>query len=278
MLRFIVAATALIVSGTVSAQTLDRIKETGQLNIGFRTDAAPLSYVNAQGLPAGYSPLICDRIAQKIANELKMKDLNATFVAVGAKDRFDKVASGDIDLHCGAATITMARREIVDFSIPTYVDGTSLLLPKDAGENLSDLTGKKVGMRNGTTTQQAVENSFKSAGIDSELIRFNDHQAGFQAMIDGEIDAYFADQSILLVNFVAGGMSDRFKMTDQILTIEKHGLAIARGDTEFRHLIDSVISGLYRDGSMRAFFDKALPGVQPGPALEALYIVGPTLP
>lgn len=277
-MRLLPLIVTLVLAPPLAAQTLDRIRDTGQMNIGFRSDAAPLSYVGPDGKPAGYSPLICDRIAQAVAGELGLETLNATFLPVGAKDRFDKVAAGEVDLHCGAATITLTRRETVSFSIPTYIDGTALVLPADASETLSDLAGKKVGMRSGTTTEQAVRNSFAAAGIDAEMVPFVNHQDGIRAMIGGEIDAYFADQSILMANFVAADMAGRFKMNDQILTLEKHGLAMARGDEDFRLFVDRVLSDMYADGTMRAIFEKALPGVSPGQALEALYLVAPTLP
>ncbi len=264
--------------GSSQAQTLDRIRQTQQINIGFRADAVPLSYLNDEQKPAGYSVLICDQVVQAIATELNLENLNASFLTVDTSDRFDRIASGDIDILCGAASITLSRREIVDFSIPTYVDGTSLLLPKDAGENLSDLAGKKVGLRGKTTTENAVRNSLAQAGIEAQIVPFADHKAGFQAMAASEIDAYFADQTILLINFAAGGLQDRFKMSDQILTLEKHGLAIARGDDEFRLLVDRILSRMYADGTMEELFKKMLPGIEPGRALQALHLIAPTLP
>lgn len=268
----------VLMAGSSQAQTLERIQQTKQINIGFRADAVPLSYVNDSGKPAGYSVLICDHLAQAIATELNLEDLNATFLTVDTSDRFDRVASGEIDILCGAASITLTRREKVDFSIPTYVDGTSLLLPKDAGENLSDLVGKKIGLRGQTTTETAVQNSLQQAGIEAQIVPFVDHKAGFQAMAAGEIDAYFADQTILLINFAAGGLQEKFKMSDQILTLEKHGLAIARGDGDFRLLVDRVLSRMYADGTMEELFKKTLPGIEPGRALQALHLIAPTLP
>ncbi|GGH26273.1 amino acid ABC transporter substrate-binding protein, PAAT family [Cribrihabitans marinus] len=277
MRKTLLALAATLLACGASAQTLDRIKQTGAVNFGIRPDAAPLSFVGADGQPDGYTPAICDRIAQALADVLEIEELTANFISVSADERFDKVASGELDLLCGAATITLPRREIVDFSVPVYVDGASLVVPRDAGENLSDLAGKRVGFRSGTTTEEAVRNSFENAGIEAELIPFQAHPAGFQAMIDGALDAYFADQSILLVNFVSAQMSEEFKMSDQILTVEKQGLAMARGDTEFRLFVDTVLSELYADGTMREIFREALPGIRPGPALEAMYLIAPTL-
>ncbi len=267
---------ALLASG-VAAQTIDRIKENGEIRFGFRTDAAPLSFVDDQGRPAGYSPLICDQIARAVADELQIEGLNAQFVPVEPNNRFDMVAEGKVDLLCGAATITLKRREKVDFSIPTYVDGASVLLPNESGTDLKSLTGKKVGMRSGTTTEEAVYNSFGSAGIEVSLVRFASHPDGINALRSGEIDAYFADQSILLVNYIAAGMAGEFKLSQEILTIEKHGLAMARGDSEFRLMIDGILSQMYADGKMEQIFSSTLPGVEPGAALRALYVIAPTL-
>lgn len=270
-------ATALLAL-PATAQTLERIRATGELKLGYRTDAAPLSFADAQGQPAGYSPLLCAGIAQAIANRLQMSDLLATFHAVGATDRFDKVASGEIDLLCGAATITLSRRELVDFSVPVYVDGTAVMLPKEAPDDLQALIGKKVGVRRGTTTQAALNNTIASLGVEAEVIRFTDHRAGLAAMQNGEIDAYFADQSILFFLAYSSEGVQSFKVTGNILTIEKQGLAMARGDADFRLLVDAAISDMFADGTMQDLFQRALPGADPGVAIQAMNLLSPTIP
>jgi polar amino acid transport system substrate-binding protein/glutamate/aspartate transport system substrate-binding protein len=261
-----------------TAQTLERIKQTGELKLGYRTDAAPLSFTDDRGQPAGYSPLLCAGVAQAIANKLQMSDLLATFHAVDATDRFDKVASGEIDLLCGAATITLTRREQVAFSVPTYVDGAAAMLPKDASDDLTTLIGKKVGVRSGTTTLDALENTLTTAGVTADVVKFADHKAGLAAMQKGEIDAYFADQSILFYLAYRDDGTQLFKVTGNILTIEKHGLAMARGDADFRLLVDSAISDMFADGTMEDLFNRALPGAEPGAAIKAMHLLSPTIP
>ncbi|MFT7596694.1 MAG: polar amino acid transport system substrate-binding protein [Paracoccaceae bacterium] len=262
----------------VSAQTLERVRATGELKLGFRADAAPLSFLDQNGKPAGYSPLVCSGVAQAIANKLQITDLVATFHAVDATDRFDKVASGEIDLLCGAATITQKRREIVDFSVPIYVDGTAVMLPKDADTDLTKLAGKKVGVRSGTTTQEALGNTLAGDNITADVIRFADHRAGMAALKNGEISAYFADQSILFFLLHSSDAAQSFKVTGEIMTIEKQGLAMARGDADFRLLVDSAISELFENGTMEDLFGRALPGAEPGAAIRAMHLMSPTIP
>lgn len=270
--------TAVVTAMPAWAQTLERIKETKQLNIGYRIDAPPLSYAQSDGQPAGYSPLICVGLAQEIANKLEMADLEVVFQPVDTKNRFEKVASGEIDLLCGASTITLGRRELVDFSVPTFVDGAAVLLPNDAGAGLSDLAGKKVGVRTETTTERALATSLGAAGVEATTERFADHDAGLEALIDGQIDAYFADQSILMYSFFSKNMSEDFLFPEQLLTLEKHGLAMAKGDSDFRLLVDSMLSDMFANGSMQKYFSDAFPGAKPGQATQAMYLLSPTLP
>lgn len=273
----LVAATCVAAAGA-SAQTLERIQETKTLKFGFRTDAPPLSFQDSEGRPGGYSVLLCAQLGQAIANVLGMKELSAEFVPVTAEERFDKVAKGEVDLLCGASTITMTRRDLVDFSIPTYIDGTAVMLPKGGESNLAALGGKSVGVRKGTTTQQALVNTLQSAKIDAKVVEFDSHDAGLKAMEGGELAAYFADQSILLYLNAGSEKRDEFNVMDRLLTVEKHGLALARGDAEFRQLVDGALSGLYANGTMLKLFKETLPGAAPGQAMQALYLIAPTLP
>jgi polar amino acid transport system substrate-binding protein/glutamate/aspartate transport system substrate-binding protein len=279
MFRTILFAAAMAVAATsVPAQTLERIKETKSLKLGFRTDAPPLSYLATDGGPAGYSVALCGALGQAIANVLEMEELNAEFVPVTAQDRFEKVASGEIDLLCGAATITMTRRELVDFSIPTFVDGAAVMLPKGAAANLTALSGKKVGVRKGTTTLEALTNTLAGAKVDTEVVEFDNHVEGMNAMMAGDLAAYFADQSILLFLKYSTEGAESVNVMDRLLTVEKHGLAMARGDTEFRFLVDGALSGMYANGTIPGLYAEALGVAHPGIATQALFLIAPTLP
>lgn len=268
---------ALLLPAAVQAQTLERIKDTGQLVLGFRTDAAPLSFLG-DNQPDGYTPIVCYALAAKIGASLGLENLEVVFKPVTTQNRFDEVADGNIDLLCGAATITLARREIVDFSVPVYVDGTVVAVKKNGPESLAALAGEKVGVRAATTTFDALENSLKAANITAEIVTFDDHQNGMAALEQDEIAAYFADQSILMNMVVQSEMAADLMVFDQLLTVEKHGLAMARGDTEFRLVVDSGLSELFAEGAMQQAFERALPNVKPGLGLQAMYLLSPTRP
>ncbi|HRW16177.1 amino acid ABC transporter substrate-binding protein [Amaricoccus sp.] len=275
--HLLAAAFACLATLPAAAQTLDRIRDTGELRIGYREDAAPLSYAGEAGLPSGYSVLICDAIAEHLAMQLGTR-VKPTHVLVGAEDRFDAVVEGRIDLLCGAASITLDRREIVDFSLPVFVDGAAVMLPADAPHEFEALAGKKIGVRAGTTTEIILRNSLAAKAMEAEVVPLENHTEGLAALEEGRIDAYFGDQSILFALYFASDMAESFVVSDNTLTVEKQGLALTRGDSDFRLAVDRAISDLFLSGRMADFFRESFPGAQPGLALEALFLLGPDLP
>jgi polar amino acid transport system substrate-binding protein/glutamate/aspartate transport system substrate-binding protein len=274
----LVLVAALHAAVPAAAQTLDRLRESGEIRLGYRTDAEPLSFADPEGLPAGYAVLVCERIADHLAEALDLDSLERSYVPIDAEGRFEAVVDGEIDLLCGAATITLTRRETVDFSLPIFVDGAAVLLPADADPELEALAGKTVGVRRGTTTEEILGNSLQAAGIDAEITAMESHDAGLAALETGEIDAYFGDQSILFALYFASDASDGLVISDNTLTIEKQALALPRGDTDFRLAVDRAISELFRGGAMVEIFREAFPGATPGIGLEALFLLGPELP
>ena len=266
-----------LLPGLVAAQTLEKIQQSGEMVIGFRTDAAPLSFLG-DGQPGGYTPALCLALAPHIAQKAGLEDMDVVLEPVTTENRFEKVADGEIDLLCGAASITLSRREIVSFSVPVYVDGTTVALKKGGPTSFEELAGSKIGVRSGTTTLEALENSLQAAGVEAEIIQFDDHPSGMAALEGDAVAAYFADQSILMNMVMGSEMEDDFKVLDRILTVEKQGLAMRRGDEDFRLAVDRGLSALFQNGTVREIFDESIPQAQTGLALEAMFLLSPTLP
>ena len=207
-----------------------------------------------------------------------MTDIEVIFRSVDTEDRFERVASGEIDLLCGASTITLSRQEIVDFSIPVYVDGATVALKADGPETLAGLAGMKIGVRSGTTTLEALQNSLAAQNIEAEVIQFADHPSAMAALDGDAIQAYFADQSILMNLIMQKPDATDYKVLEEILTVEKHGLAMRRGDSDFRLAVDRGLSELFDSGAIRNTFEQTVPGATAGFALESMFLLSPTLP
>src|SRR5262245_32180574 len=151
-MRYVLATSVLLVAlaGPAVAQeirpTLDKIKETGTIQLGHRETSRPFSFLAKDGKPAGYSVDLCLEVAAALQKSLKLADLKVTWVAVTPADRVTKLVKGNIDLECGSTTITFGRMEQVAFSHMIYVDGGSLLATAHSGiSGVKDLAGKRRG-------------------------------------------------------------------------------------------------------------------------------------
>src|SRR5271163_3743034 len=120
-----------VFSGTASAGTLDRIGQEKAIRIAYREDAPPFSYKDKIGEPTGFMVDLCRAVAKKLADQLNLPSVNAVYVPVTATDRFEAIAQQKADLLCEPTSETLSRREQVDFSIPTFLDGASLMVRAD---------------------------------------------------------------------------------------------------------------------------------------------------
>jgi ABC-type amino acid transport substrate-binding protein len=254
------------------AGTLERIRDSGTFKIGFRTDAPPYSYKNTIGEPAGYTVALCKAVASQVKDQLKLPQMSVTYVPVTAENRFKQVDDGAIDLLCGATTMTLGRRDLVDFSLPVFIDGAGVLLQQDGPKGFRDLAGKKVGVRAGTTTEEALRNTLKAMSVSAEAVAVTDHRDGVAKLINGEISAYFADRAILFFLMIDSAAASKLRLAEDMLTYETYALALKKGDHEFRLAVDRALSRLYRSGAIMEVFKSALGSqTDPTPELVTLY-------
>jgi ABC-type amino acid transport substrate-binding protein len=268
----VVFATTFITS-SVFAGTLVSVRDTGVFKIGYRTDAAPYSYKNPLGEAAGYSVDLCRAIAVEVKKTLKLNEISIKYVPVTAENRFKAVQDGRIDILCGATTATLSRRELVDFSLGTFIDGASVMLLADGPGGFEDLTGKSVGVRGGTTTEQGLRETLKELAVDAKVVPVKSHDDGLKRLEKGDVSAYFADRGILL--YLAAGSSDpeNLRVVEDYYSFEPYALATRLGDEKFRLLVDRTLSRLYRSGRIVPIFRNSFGNAEPSDVLRSLYII-----
>jgi ABC-type amino acid transport substrate-binding protein len=269
------ALAAIVVLGAAAAraQTLERVKSTGTFTIGYREDAAPYSYRNALGEPDGYSIELCRAIATNVKDALGLANIKVVYRPITTENRFQEVQDGRVDIECGATTVTLSRRELVDFSLFTFIDGASVLLRADSPQDLKGLAGKKIGVRGGTTTEQALRNTLAQEKIAAEVVTVGNHDDGLQRLRNGQIAAYFADRAILLF-LIMKSQDQGLRISERFFTFEPYALPLHRGDHAFRLLVDQTLSALYRSGRIHEIFTHSFgDNARESDLLKALYII-----
>jgi ABC-type amino acid transport substrate-binding protein len=275
----LLGAAAFVTAGAAWADegpggTLDRIRQQKTIRIAYRDDAPPFSYKDSIGEPAGLMVDLCKTVAENLTKQLKLPSLSVAYVSVTADDRFEAIQQHKADLLCEPTSATLSRRELVDFSIATFVDGASLMIRPDGPRSLQELAGRKIGVLAGTTTEQALRITLADAGLTAEVIPAKTHTEGLAMLDNATISAYFADRSILAVLIKNSKGSEKLALADVYLTVEPYALALPRGDEDFRLEVDRALSHIYRSGELGPMFQREFgSNFQPGPILQTLYMV-----
>jgi len=267
-------AALLITIGVASAGTLDRIGQEKSIRIAYREDAPPFSYKDKIGEPTGFMVDLCRAVAKKLAEQRNIPTLNVTYVPVTAADRFEAITQQKADLLCEPTSVTLSRREQVDFSIPTFLDGAGLMVRADGPKNLRALAGQKVGVLAGTTTEEALRNTLKEAGINADITAAKTHGEGLAMLDEGKISAYFGDRSILLFLIKDSKAPEKLRLADDYLSVEPYALALPRADSDFRLAVDRALSHIYRSGEIASIFQRTFGGkAEPSQILRTLYVI-----
>ena len=76
--------------------TLQQIKKSGQIRIGYRVSEPPMSFLDKDSNPTGYSIDICKGIVTEVENKIDM-DVKVEYVPVTADGRFKALGDNKIE-------------------------------------------------------------------------------------------------------------------------------------------------------------------------------------
>ncbi len=264
----------VLATGTAWAGTLDDIAKNGVLRAAYREDAAPFAYKAANGQPKGFMVDLCESVAKSLAQQLKKPGIKVEFVPVTTENRLDAIRQNKADLLCDSLTETLDRRAQVDFSIATFVDGTSFAIRNDGPRDIQQLGGKKVGAVAGTLTEEALRRSLTAVHVQAQIVPFTDFPQAMTALEKGEISAYFAGKAMLTAMIKDHKDASRILLASTYLSIEPFALAMRLGDGDFRLAVDRALSRIYRSGEIATIFSNNFgANAQPTPQLQSLYMI-----
>ena len=274
-----VLAVVVLASPVLSQEldgTLKKIKTTGIFTIGYRESAPPFSFMGPDKRPVGYSIDLCMNVASAIEKQLAIPNLKLNWVTVTAENRVDMVAQGKVDIECSTTTATLSRQEKVDFSLMTFVDGGSLLsmAGADLGTGLNDLTGKRIALIPGTTTEKALTEFLKKQFINVQMVRVKDHAEGVAAIEGNKADAFASDRGILIGLALTSKDPKRFALANLLFSYEPYGLMVRRNDGAFRLAVNRALAALYRSGGIVSIYERWFAAFgKPSEAIQAMYLL-----
>lgn len=269
-----IAAFSLFAAMSASAGTLDRVRESGHLRLGYIADARPLSVRTDSGAD-GFGAALCQRVADEVKAQPGLGGVTVDWIPVAGDTVLSEVQQGSIDLLCTPASVTLERRQDVSFSIPVYPGGIRAAVRADAPAQLRQALGdtpvdrpvwrgspaatvlgkSSFAVVSKTTAEDWLAERLKEFHIDARTAPVADYKSGVQQLLDRKADVLFGDPSLLL-GAIDPASRDRIVILDRRFTREPFALALARNDDDFRGLVDRALSKLYASTDFQALYRK----------------------
>ncbi|MCJ2059711.1 amino acid ABC transporter substrate-binding protein [Methylobacterium sp. J-048] len=251
-----------IVSGLGAAiaasPTLEKIRSSGTLTLGYREASIPFSYLGPDQKPVGMSLDLCAAVAQRVRTELKLPELKTAFVAVNASNRIPLLQNGTVDIECGSTTNTAERQKQVAFSVATFVSQPRWLTLRASGiADVHGLRGRTVVITQGSLNMLLAQKLNAADGLDLTILQARDHAESLLMLRTGRAAAWCEDD-VLLAGARATALDPKALafLPASPGANYYYGLMLARDDPEFKALVDGALKAQMASGTFAKLYEQ----------------------
>jgi ABC-type amino acid transport substrate-binding protein len=252
---FVMLALVAVTAAPAFAQdgTLDKIKRSGVLTIGTRTGSPPFAFVNKNNEWVGFTvdlveQLVKPAVEKEVGRQIKIEKKEST-----PPTRIPLLTSNSVDLIAGTMTDTPERRQSVDFSLTFFYTGAQLMVKKGSPiKSVNDLAGKRVAAQQAATNAKALREKYPQV----QIREFPDQPAAFQALAQGQVDAYTNDGIQLYGLKAKAPNPDEWDIVGDFYTEDPYGMALRKGDAKFKAAVDAGLKQGLESGKYFEIYEK----------------------
>ena len=227
-----------VAAGTLSAETLRVVTDPSFV---------PFEMMDPEtGEMIGFDMEIIAEVAERAGFEydLNTMDFNGIIPAL---------QTGNVDIAIAGITITEERQQIVDFSDPYYDSGLRVLVrvDNDEVEGLSDLEGKKIGTKIGSTSYDYL---MKSLDKNDGVTPYPGSSDMYMALMSRSVDAVFYDAPN--VGYFASTKGEgKVKTVGKLYEGQQYGIALKKG-SEWVEDVNEALAAMKEDGTYKEIYEK----------------------
>ncbi|RMS85917.1 cystine ABC transporter substrate-binding protein [Pseudomonas savastanoi] len=235
-----------IAGQAMAGEQLQKIKDSGTLNVGLEGTYPPFSFADENGKLTGFEVEFSEALAKELGVKAKIQPSKWDGI-LAALD------SKRLDVVINQVTISEERKKKYDFSEPYTVSGIQALALKknaDTIKTAKDLTGKKVGVGLGTNYEQWLKENVPGAIVKT----YDDDPSKIQDLSVGRIDAILVDRLAALE--MATKTKNKLVPAGDAFSRQESGIALRKGEPELQAAIDKAIDKLRADGTLEKLSKK----------------------
>ena len=251
-----------------------KLESTHTITIGYRETSIPLSYLDSNNKPTGYSVEFCQKIAEGAKDYLKLPELKIKYVPVTIQTRQALVANGTVDIVCGGAVNTWTRQKQVSFTPVSWVSAEQLLVLKDSGiKDIKDLNNKVVIIATGGTSEPTIQRLIKEDHLNVKIMHVNTHPAALLALESHRGDAYLSDNAAFYSIIKQSKHPENLAIVGPELSYQPEAFIIPRNNSTFAWIAGHTMSEMFKSGEAEKLVKKWFGpfGVGVSPKLKAAW-------
>jgi polar amino acid transport system substrate-binding protein len=253
LLALVLTLVALTAAPALAQDTLAKVRSSGTLVIGTRTGSPPFAYVNKDNQWVGFSIDLVDMLIKPEVEKAVGKAIKIDKKESTPPTRIPLLTSNSVDLIAETMTDTPQRRETVDFSLTFFYTGAQFLVKKGSPiKGVNDIAGKRIASQQGSTNAKIIREKYPQA----QLREFPDQPAAFQALAQGQVDAYTND-GIQLAGLKAKAPNPGdWEVVGDFYSEEPYGMALRKGDAKFKAAVDAGLKNGFESGKYFEIYEK----------------------
>jgi len=227
-----------IFADVASAQTLKAVKDRGSLICGVSQGLPGFSSPDDKGQWTGLDVDFCRAVAAAVLNDpSKVK-----FTPLSAKDRFEPLKNGEIDVLSRNTTWILSRDAIFNFAGVTYYDGQGFMVRKALKVNSAlELNGASICTQTGTTTELNLADYFRANNMKYEVIAFATADEMVKAYEAGRCDGMTTDMSQLYSEKLKLANANDHVILPEVISKEPLGPLVRHGDDQWFDVVKWVL-------------------------------------
>ncbi len=224
----------------------EKVESSDTLIVGFDSSFPPMGFKDTDGKYTGFDLELAEKVAEKLDMNMKPQPIDWA-----SKDA--ELKSGNIDVIWNGFTMT-GREGQYTFSEPYMINRQVFVVNEDSEyKTLKDLKGKDIELQDGSTAEQALEDSKEVKDSIGNVLKVPDNLTALNDLEQGSTEAVLMDEIVAKYNINNGR---KVRVIDESLKDEEYAVGFELGNEELKEKVDKALKELASEGVLKELSEK----------------------
>lgn len=226
--------------------SLQKVLDSGRFVLGLDASFKPMGYTDENDQIVGFDIDCAEEVCKRLGVELVKEGINWD-------TKEEILEAGTIDCIWNGMSVDEKRAARMNLSEPYMENMMVFVVPGDSSaEKMADLSGKIVGVQNGSTAQTLLEES--EIGSDITVSALATNVEALQQMDLGLVDAVYLDSVVAEYEIAEAGKD--WKIFSDGSESEQYAIGFRKEDQALRDKVQEILSEMKADGTLAEISEK----------------------